>query len=48
MLVVGSLLFLGNAYLIIPFPRLPLSTLALVLFSFACVTLFNEYTDNRR
>lgn len=47
-LVVGSLLFLGNAYLIIPFPRLPLSTLVLVLFSYACVTLFNEYTDNRR
>lgn len=47
-LVVGLLLFLGNPYLIIPFPRLPLSTLALVLFSYACVTLFNEYTDSQR
>ena len=48
LLAVGLLLFLGNAYLIIPFPRLPLNTLALVLFSYACVTLFNEYTDNQR
>ena len=48
LLAMGLLLFLGNAYLIGPFPRLPLSTLALVLFSYACVMLFNEYTDNRR
>ncbi len=46
--VVGLLLLLGNAYLIISFPRLPLSTLALVLFSYASVTLLNEYTDNQR
>ena len=48
LLVVGLVLFLTNAYLISPFPRLPLNTLALVLFSYACVTLFNECNDNQR